>query len=99
LLAALGSDRHERTAGRRGYRHGARTRMITTTAGTRPLVVPRGHRASVPRGRVSVPRRRIVVRAARVRPGGRPPERDIHQHHGYPARCRPAPRIGVVNAR
>jgi putative transposase len=42
LLAALGSARHERTAGRRGYRHGARERTVTTAAGTRTLVVPRG---------------------------------------------------------
>jgi len=42
LLAALGSDRHERTAGRRGYRHGTVTRTVTTREGTRPLAVPRG---------------------------------------------------------
>lgn len=41
-LLALGSDRHERTAGRRGYRHGARARTVTTADGTRTLVVPRG---------------------------------------------------------
>jgi putative transposase len=49
LLGALGSDRHERTPGRRGYRHGARERTITTTAGTRTLVVPRG-RVETPTG-------------------------------------------------
>ena len=42
LLAALGSDRHERTAGRRGYRHGTITRTVTTREGTRTLAVPRG---------------------------------------------------------
>jgi putative transposase len=42
LLAALGSDRHERTAGRRGYRHGTVTRTVTTREGTRTLAVPRG---------------------------------------------------------
>ena len=42
LLAALGSDRHERTVGRRGYRHGTIERTVTTREGTRTLVVPRG---------------------------------------------------------
>ena len=49
LLAALGSDRHERTSGRRGYRHGARERTLTTADGTRTLVVPRG-RVETPTG-------------------------------------------------
>src|SRR5438094_8668463 len=42
LAAALGSDRHERTDGRRGYRNGRVERTITTPGGTRTLTVPRG---------------------------------------------------------
>ncbi len=42
LAAALGSARHERTVARRGYRHGAITRTVTTVEGTRTLEVPRG---------------------------------------------------------
>jgi len=42
LLAALGADAHERTAGRRGYRHGTIERTVTTREGTRALTVPRG---------------------------------------------------------
>ena len=42
LLAALGADRHEQAPGRRGYRHGTRTRTVTTVDGTRALRVPRG---------------------------------------------------------
>lgn len=42
LLAALGSGRHERTAGRRGYRHGTIGRTVTTRDGLRTLTVPRG---------------------------------------------------------
>jgi putative transposase len=42
LAAALGSARHERTVVRRGYRHGAITRTVTTAGGTRTLEVPRG---------------------------------------------------------
>ena len=41
LLAALGADWHQRTAGRRGYRHGTGTRTVTTREGTRTLTVPR----------------------------------------------------------
>ncbi len=42
LTAALGSRRHERTAGRAGYRHGAIERTVTTREGPRRLRVPRG---------------------------------------------------------
>lgn len=49
LVAVLGSDRHERTAGRRGYRHGTIERTVTTREGTRALVVPRG-RVQTPTG-------------------------------------------------
>lgn len=42
LADALGSASHERTAARRGYRHGMTERRVTTTAGTRPVRVPRG---------------------------------------------------------
>src|SRR5713101_2324532 len=42
LAAALGSDRHERTADRRGYRNGTMERTVTTPDGTRTLTVPRG---------------------------------------------------------
>lgn len=42
LAAALGSNRHERTADRRGYRNGATARTVTTPDGTRTMTVPRG---------------------------------------------------------
>jgi putative transposase len=42
LAAALGSDRHERTDGRRGYRNGTVERILTTPDGTRTVTVPRG---------------------------------------------------------
>lgn len=42
LLAALGADAHERTTGRRGYRHGTIERTVTTREGTRTVTVPRG---------------------------------------------------------
>ena len=42
LAAALGSDRHERTEQRRGYRNGSVTRTLTTPDGTRSVTVPRG---------------------------------------------------------
>jgi putative transposase len=42
LAAALASDRHERTAQRRGYRNGRRERTITTPDGARTVSVPRG---------------------------------------------------------
>ena len=42
LAAALGSDRHQRTDRRCGYRHGTVDRTITTPDGTRTVTVPRG---------------------------------------------------------
>src|SRR5712691_7652144 len=42
LAAALGSDRHERTDRRRGYRNGTVERTLTTSDGTRTVTVPRG---------------------------------------------------------
>ena len=42
LAAVLGSDRHERTDDRRGYRNGTTERTVTTSDGTRRLTVPRG---------------------------------------------------------
>ncbi len=42
VAAALGSDRHERTDRRRGYRNGSRERTITTPDGPRVVSVPRG---------------------------------------------------------
>jgi putative transposase len=42
LAAVLGSDRHERTADRQGYRHGTIQRTLTTSEGTRTVTVPRG---------------------------------------------------------
>ena len=42
LAAALGSDRHERTDDRRGYRNGTLERTLTTPEGTRTIMVPRG---------------------------------------------------------
>jgi len=42
LAAVLGSQPHERTAQRRGYRNGAIARTITTPEGTRAVTVPRG---------------------------------------------------------
>ena len=41
ILAALGADTHERTAGRRGYRHGTTERTVTARDGTRTITVPR----------------------------------------------------------
>jgi putative transposase len=42
LAAALGSNRHERTDGRRGYRNGSVERNLTTSDGARTVIVPRG---------------------------------------------------------
>jgi putative transposase len=42
LAAALGSDRHERTDRRCGYRNGSRERTLTTPDGPRVVEVPRG---------------------------------------------------------
>ncbi len=42
LAAVLGSDRHQRTDERRGYRNGSTDRTVTTPDGTRTITVPRG---------------------------------------------------------
>ena len=42
LSSALGAPRYERLEGRRGYRNGVEQRCITTTSGTRKVLVPRG---------------------------------------------------------
>lgn len=42
LAAALGSERHERTDGRCGYRNGTIERMVTTPEGTQVVTMPRG---------------------------------------------------------
>jgi putative transposase len=42
LATALGSDRHERTEQRRGYRNGSVKRTLTTPEGTRTVTMPRG---------------------------------------------------------
>jgi putative transposase len=41
LTAFLGADAYARTAGRRGYRNGTKTRTLTTSFGPTELVVPR----------------------------------------------------------
>ena len=46
LAVALGSDRHERTGRRCGYRNGSSERTITTPEGPRTVTVPRGRIAS-----------------------------------------------------
>lgn len=63
LAEALGSGRHERTAGRVGYRHGAVTRTVTTSEGLRTLEVPRG-RVATGEGMTEF-RSRILPRYAR----------------------------------
>jgi len=42
LSLALGPEWYERSAARRGYRHGVERRRVTTAQGTRKLAVPRG---------------------------------------------------------
>lgn len=42
LAEALGAERYERTAERRGYQHSPRERTITTGLGAVPLTMPRG---------------------------------------------------------
>jgi transposase-like protein len=41
LASTLGSERHERTDRRRGYRNGVTARTLTTSDGTRTVLVPR----------------------------------------------------------
>jgi transposase-like protein len=64
LLAALGADTHERTAGRRGFRHGTVERTITTREGTRAVTVPRG-RVRGPDGQTAEFHSTVVPRYAR----------------------------------
>src|SRR5262245_21896782 len=64
LVEALGSERYERSAGRRGYRHGAINRWITTTAGTGRLRIPRG-RLVHPDGSTKEFRSEVLPRYAR----------------------------------
>ena len=42
LSAALGTDRYERSEGRRGYRNGHEQRQVTTEVGLQTVSVPRG---------------------------------------------------------
>jgi transposase-like protein len=42
LAVALGSQRHERSEARHGYRNGTMARTVTTSDGTRTITVPRG---------------------------------------------------------
>lgn len=63
LAETLGSGRHERTAGRAGYRHGAVPRTVTTPDGVRTLAVPRA-RVTTADGTTEF-RSRILPRYAR----------------------------------
>lgn len=64
ITAALGSDRHQRTDHRRGYRHGALERTVTTALGARTLTVPRG-RVVADDGTTTEFRSRLLPRYAR----------------------------------
>jgi transposase-like protein len=64
LAAALGSDPHERTDRRRGYRNGSIERTITTPEGTRPVTVPRGRIAGTD-GRTTEFHSQLLPRYAR----------------------------------
>lgn len=64
LAAVLGGDRHERTPGRQGYRHGTRARTLTTSVGVVALAVPRG-RVRQPAGRSAEWQSRLLPRYAR----------------------------------
>lgn len=64
ITAALGSARHERTDHRRGYRHGALERTVTTGLGARTLTVPRG-RVVAEDGSTTEFRSRLLPRYAR----------------------------------
>ena len=64
ITAALGSDRHQRTDHRRGYRHGALERTVTTALGARTLTVPRG-RVVAEDGTTTEFRSRLLPRYAR----------------------------------
>jgi putative transposase len=64
IAAALGSDRHERTDHRRGYRHGVLERTVTTAQGARALTIPRG-RVVADDGTTTEFRSRLLPRYAR----------------------------------
>ena len=64
LAAVLGSDRHERTDDRRGYRNGTTDRTVTTPDGTRTITVPRG-RVIAADGTTGEFRSRLLPRYAR----------------------------------
>jgi putative transposase len=64
LAAALGSEPHQRTEQRRGYRNGSVERTITTPAGTRRVTVPRG-RIAGPDGRTTEFHSQLLPRYAR----------------------------------
>ena len=64
LAAALGSDRHERTDDRRGYRNGTIERTVTTPDGTRTITVPRA-RVVVKDGTTEEFHSRLLPRYAR----------------------------------
>jgi putative transposase len=64
LAAALGSEPHERTDRRRGYRNGSIERTITTPEGTRTVTVPRG-RIAGPDGATEEFRSQLLPRYAR----------------------------------
>ena len=64
LAAALGSDRHERTDRRRGYRNGSVERTLTTPEGTRTVMVPRGRIADAD-GATTEFRSQVLPRYAR----------------------------------
>jgi len=64
LSAALGAPWYERVDDRRGYRNGVEERVITTTAGTRKLKVPRG-RVTAKDGSTSEFKSKLLPRYAR----------------------------------
>src|SRR5260221_785459 len=64
LSAALGAQGYEGLDDRRGYRNGVEERVITTTAGTRKLKVPRG-RVTAKDGSTSEFKSKLLPRYAR----------------------------------
>ncbi|MGH9158455.1 MAG: transposase, partial [Vicinamibacteraceae bacterium] len=64
LAAALGSEPHQRTEQRRGYRNGRVEWTITTPEGTRRVTVPRG-RIAGPDGRTTEFHSQLLPRYAR----------------------------------
>lgn len=65
LAAALGSNRHERTDDRRGYRNGTTERTVTTPDGTRTITVPRGRVVAAADGTTEEFHSRLLPRYAR----------------------------------